>query len=199
MIFKFSQRIIYTLQMSYRYRQELANIYLKTPTHFSTAQISLQKLKNMGIKVLVLDFDGVLAAHGEIQPTTKILVWLQTCSTYFEQVFLLSNKPFHHRLNHFQSKYPQVYCITNVAKKPYPEGLNKVKQLSGKLAHEIALVDDRLLTGVLAACIAQTQVVYVTSPYTNLTKRPIAEAFFTTLRFMERRYVQLYTYFRLNK
>ena len=134
-----------------------------------------------------------------IEPTINILNWLHVCIHQFEQVFLLSNKPFHYRLNHFKTKYPHIYCITNVAKKPYPEGLNKIKELSGKQANEIALVDDRLLTGVLATCIAQTQVVYVTLPYKNLIKRPVAETFFMLLRFMERRYIQLYTYFCLNK
>ena len=183
--------------MSYHYRHALATIYLNTPTRLSTTEVSLQQLHQQGIKVLVLDFDGVLAAHGEVEPSTDILHWLQLSIHQFEHVFLLSNKPFHRRLDYFKHKYPHIYCITHVAKKPYPEGLDKIKTLTGKQANEIALVDDRLLTGVLATCIAQTQVVYITLPYKNIKKRPLAELFFIALRFIERRYVQFYA--KLNK
>lgn len=48
------------------------------------------------------------------------------------------------------------------------------------------MVDDRLLTGCLAALNAGAQPWYIRSPYTALKLNPLAELFFMLLRFSER-------------
>jgi hypothetical protein len=53
------------------------------------------------------------------------------------------------------------------------------------------LVDDRLLTGGLAACIAKVSITYITRPIVLLSKRPLSELFFMMLRFWERRLISL--------
>ncbi|MCK5521674.1 MAG: HAD family hydrolase [Thiomargarita sp.] len=182
------KRILFTLRMLHRYRHALAKIDSTTPRQ--TYQISPTNLKHNGIKVLVLDFDGVLAAHGEALPNQELQPWLHDCvNTYGStQVFVLSNKPLQSRINYFNQL--KIRCIAGVKKKPYPDGLQKIIALTGQSPETVMLVDDRLLTGCLAACIAGNSVTLITRPYVSLSKRPIQELFFMTLRFLERYIVQ---------
>jgi len=186
------KRIHFSLRMLHRYRHALAKIYHSSPRQLRLDQISISTLKLKGIAVLVLDFDGVLAAHGEPEPAEELEPWLQACIDSFgpKQVFVLSNKPLESRIAYFERH--GVRCIVDVRKKPYPDGLQKIISLSGQAAEAVMLVDDRLLTGALAACIAQVSVTYITSPIVLLSKRPVSELFFMTLRFWERRIVSLY-------
>lgn len=190
---KILKRIIYSLKMGYLHRNALAQLYLRTPSQQSTLDLVPQDLIKQGVKILVLDFDGVLASHGELLPAPEIAHWLQNCLQAFpaEQIFLLSNKPLPARVAYFE-RYG-IRCIAGVQKKPYPEGLLKIQQLAQCQASEILLVDDRLLTGGLAACIAQTQIYYVTRPLIAWGKRPFAESFFMLMRWAERRIIARYS------
>jgi hypothetical protein len=49
----------------------------------------------------------------------------------------------------------------------------------------VTLLDDRLLTGVLATCLAGTDVVWINAPYIDLRANLCKEAFFMMLRTME--------------
>jgi len=188
------KRILFSLRMLHRYRHGLAEIYQTSPRHCQLRQISSATLKQKGVAVLVLDFDGVLAAHGEPYPAEELQPWLHDCINTFDpkHVFILSNKPLPSRIAYFKRHYPGVQYITEVKKKPYPDGLQKIIALSRQPSESLMLVDDRLLTGGLAACIANVQLTYITRPYVLLSKRPLQELFFMTLRFLERHIVQLY-------
>jgi hypothetical protein len=187
------KRILFSLRMTYAYRHALAKILAKTPSHCQLHQIAPATLKYPEITVLVLDFDGVLAAHGELHPVPELHSWLQECINIFEasHIFILSNKPLPSRIAYFHHHFPGVQYITEVKKKPYPDGLQKIIALTGQPSHAVMLVDDRLLTGCLAACIAKVPVTYITRPYICLSKRPIKEIFFMTLRFLERRLIKI--------
>jgi len=190
-MFTLLTRIIYTLKNTVKHRQQLKKIRHRTPKNLSTDNIDPQQLKQQGVHILALDFDGVLASHGEIYPNEILLNWLKKCVTIFgaDNVFILSNKPLPARITYFKQHYAGVRFIAGVKKKPYPDGLEKIIQLSNAQPHTIMLLDDRLLTGALAACIAQVQVTYITQPYVNFKKRPIQESFFWLLRFLERHLV----------
>ncbi len=190
---KLLKRIFYSLHMGYAHRIALAKLYLRTPPQQNTLDIVPQELLKQGVKILVLDFDGVLASHGELLPAPEIADWLQNCLHVFPaaHIFLLSNKPLPERVAYFESY--GIRCIAGVQKKPYPEGLLKIQELAQCQASEIILVDDRLLTGGLAACIAQTQIYYVTRPFIAWGKRPVAESFFMLVRWVERRIIALYS------
>lgn len=183
------KRIYFTSRMAFRYRHELALISHRSRPHYQLLHLSLLDLKAQGISVLVLDFDGVLAAHGENKPFEELSEWLQECTKIFSHVFVLSNQSPSRRLAYFECYYPQIKYLTEVRRKPYPDGLEKILALTGQPAHAVMLADDRLLTGALAACITHVQFTYVTRPYCNWSKRPVQEFFFTLLRFLERRWV----------
>ena len=189
---KLLKRIYFSLRMLHRYRHALASIYHNTPCQLH--QISPVTLKQQGVVVLVLDFDGVLAADGALQPVDELHQWLHDSINTFgaKHVFVLSNKPLPSRINYFNQYYPGIRYITAVKKKPYPDGLQKIIALTGQPSESLMLVDDRLLTGALAACIANVPVTYITRPYICLSKRPLQELFFMSLRFFERRVVKWY-------
>jgi predicted HAD superfamily phosphohydrolase YqeG len=180
------KRIYFSLIMTYKYRKPLLDIYRRTPSNTQLNKISPSSLKQQGIEILALDFDGVLAAHGEAYPNQELNNWLNQCINIFgaKNIVILSNKPMQKRIDYFKSY--GIEFITEVKKKPYPDGLNKIMALTGKNNQKIMLFDDRLLTGCLAACIAKVPVTYITKPY-KLT------LFFRSLRFLERGIMQLYS------
>ncbi len=143
--------------------------------------------------MLALDFDGVLAPHGENRPLPECEAWLARCVAALgaERVFILSNRPDPARAAYFNQEFPGVRFISGVRKKPYPDGLLRVAELSGAETARIVLLDDRLLTGVLATCLAGTGVVYITAPYVSFRTRPVVEGFFDLIRMLERWYVAL--------
>ncbi|WP_353570989.1 HAD family hydrolase [Candidatus Albibeggiatoa sp. nov. BB20] len=182
------KRIIYTISMLRTYRHAISDVFQATPAHYQTIQINPQQLKQLGVSILVLDFDGVLAPHGDLQPLQELQKWLEQCVQIFGEnnIFILSNKPMPQRIAYFKQSYAGIRFIVAVKKKPYPDGLEQIITLTGKPSTDIMLVDDRLLTGVLAACIANVQITYITYPYTSIKQRPIAELFFMSLRGLER-------------
>ncbi len=191
------QRIIFSLHKWHQYRHALAKIYASRLRNCQLHQIPPDKLKHKNTVILVLDFDGVLAAHGELYPTKELHDWLHKCIDVFgsSKIFILSNKPLPARIAYFNQYYPGIRYIANVRKKPYPDGLQEIMAVTGQPAEALMLVDDRLLTGGLAACIANVQVTYISRPYVHLSKRPIQELFFMTLRSLERRLVPFYGWF----
>ena len=157
-------RVIYTLQMLRRYHYELTNIYNSRIHNLHIRQLSPTVLKQQGVKILVLDFDGVLAAHGESKPADDLHDWLKQCMNTFgaNQIFVLSNKPLASRILYFQNHFTGIRYIVETRKKPYPDGLEKIISLTNQPAKSLMLVDDRLLTGALAACISEVPVIYIT-------------------------------------
>ncbi len=189
----FFKRIIFTLQQLRHYHKALAKIERVTPQHQQLHQLSPETLKQQGVRVLILDFDGVLAAHGELQPTKELHPWLHSAIQQFgsENIFVLSNKPLPSRIAYFEEHFSGVRYISAVKKKPYPDGLEKIITLTRQKPEALILVDDRLLTGGLAACIANVPMIYINHPYIHISKRPIQELFFMSLRFIERFIIRL--------
>ncbi len=179
------QRIIYTLKQTISYRRQLGQI-ARQQAGIITTQIAGEMLQNY--QALILDFDGVLAAHGEIQARADVEMWLDKCfeSLGDKPIFILSNKPMPKRIAYFKKRFPSIQFVTGVAKKPYPDGLKHIAKQQGFKPKELVLVDDRLLTGVLASCIAGTEVIYISPAYSNFKKHPLQESFFASLRLLER-------------
>lgn len=180
-------RVFYGLRMGWRHRHNLIpyrhdpDLQAETILH-----INPKALKEEGIKVLAVDFDGVLAAHGEEKLENNIVKWLVSCYEVFGKghVFILSNKPTRSRAATFASYGIEV--IRAPRKKPYPDGLLYILSRTKVSPEELLLIDDRLLTGILAANIVGVQARWVTKPFINLAKRPLTELFFVVLRSFER-------------
>ncbi|GAB4221878.1 MAG: haloacid dehalogenase [Francisella sp.] len=182
------KRSFYTLKQMYKYRKKLYKLSQDNQID-SVINLSENFLKQQGIKYLALDFDGVLASHGKHYMHSDVIVWLKDFIKKFPQdrIFILSNKPTKERLEYFIANFPKIRFIDGVAKKPYPDGLKKIIKEVGCQASELALVDDRLLTGCLACLIAGCYPILVTKPYIDTDNYTKEEKFFKFLRYMEKK------------
>ncbi len=71
-------------------------------------------------------------------------------------------------------------------KKPYPDGLIDIATKLNLEMQSLLIVDDRLLTGILAGILVGAQLKWVTKPYISLRKKPMVELGFMVLRFLEK-------------
>jgi predicted HAD superfamily phosphohydrolase YqeG len=182
-------RMRYTINQWWKYRLFLKQ-YPTDPQRQILKIIDLkpERLQQLGILALALDYDGVLASHAEPTPREEVIKWLTDFVQSYSarQIYILSNRPTACMQDFFQKKFPDISFIIVQRKKPYPDGLESILQQSGVLPSQLLLVDDRLGTGILATIIAGTRALWVTAPYTDFFARPFSEAFFMGLRFSER-------------
>ncbi len=152
-----------------------------------------EQFKSQGIKVLALDFDGVLAPHGFPEPLPEVEQWLDRAAAVLGAglIYILSNNPSETRRSWFKNRFPEMNIISGVRKKPFPDGLNKIGELARVPLSEILMVDDRLLTGCLAAINAGASVFYVRRPYVSLSRNPLPDLFFRLLRVSEKGLVKM--------
>lgn len=183
------KRIIYTIKKIFLYHSNLKDIYSnKLKSINEIAELNIETLNTIGVKYLALDFDGVLAPHGRDKPLEVVEKWLDNISKQISQtnIFILSNKPTIQRKEYFKNRYPDIRFIDGVAKKPYPEGLFKIANLTHSEIDKIALVDDRLLTGSLACLIAGCKPILIKNAYVDLDNYNHKEKFFACLRRIEK-------------
>jgi HAD superfamily phosphatase (TIGR01668 family) len=178
-----------------RHRILLRRILDETPATSNILSLDPSALKSSGIAALALDFDGVLAHHGAPAPLPEAVEWVNRCHAVFggDRIFILSNKPTEGRRQWFAAHFPDIRFISGVRKKPFPDGLIKTGELSGVPLSQILMVDDRLLTGCLAALVAGARPFCIRRPYVSFSHRPLAELFFMLLRRAERCFVALIT------
>jgi hypothetical protein len=178
--------VLYSLVAGHRQRRFLASLFADAISQ-GTVDVDLAALKASGIDALVFDFDGVLAPHGAETPLPETENVLVRALEIFGsgQVYILSNKPSLQRLAYFKRQFPGIIFIGGVRKKPYPDGLIKVSSVGHCAPNQIALLDDRLMTGGLACVHAGSRFVYISKPYTSFLRHPFKELFFASVRLFE--------------
>ena len=187
-------RFIYTLSKTWQWRKQLQKyIYDPQLQIERIIQLNTDYLRSMGISALALDYDGVLAAHGEPKPRAEVLTWLKQLVQEFapHTIYILSNKPTLERQQFFQQYFPEIKFIVAKRKKPYPDGLQQILADAGLLPEQLLLVDDRLCTGILATAIVGTHGAWLTKPYINLKFCPLTELGIVELRWMEEKILRL--------
>jgi predicted HAD superfamily phosphohydrolase YqeG len=179
-------RFLYALKQALQHREALKQI--NRAGIASIQAIDFETLIQHD-HAIVFDFDGVLNSHGEPEPSQDAQQLLKQLGQRANpaRLFILSNKANKTRQAFFKHYYPNITFIQAARKKPYPDGLRMIQEQSQLPAHKITLIDDRLLTGALACCIAECQCILITQALTHFKKRPLHEAFFALLRFLERR------------
>ena len=181
------------LQCIKKHQSQLKDI-AHNPSHSARSVIAIDPaaLKAEGIQVLVLDFDGVLNYHNATEVPDTVKAWLTTCGQVFgeDHLYLHSNNNRPNRINYLKQHFPCMHILDPTQKKPAPEGLQSITRITGIPPHQIALVDDRLLTGMLAACQAGCKGIHITKPFTNYQRSPITEIFFASLRWLEYHYIR---------
>ncbi len=182
-------RICYALVMAWRYRKMLKAY--RTESALQAAKVVILDpvlLKAEGIKVLVIDVDGVLTSFGELIVTKEIESWLNSCVSIMGEgrVVVLTNKPTTERSQYYANTFKGIQLVQARRKKPYPDGLQQIMLQAKVKPEEVLMIDDRLLTGILAALIAKTKGCYITDPTICIKKHPLPELFFIVLRKIER-------------
>lgn len=182
----FIRRIWFSIYKSIGHRKQLHQA-LRSGVR-GLALLDEDYFQEVGVKCVILDFDGVLASHGEPIPEPSAVAWLNSLVGFesIQKIYILSNKPNLVRENYFNQHYPAISFIKNVRKKPYPDGINQVVTDSKIDANGCIIIDDRLLTGILAAIIAGIKYVYISKAVTNFSKRPARELGFLLLRTFEK-------------
>ena len=187
--------ILEGFSLGFCHRNELRCVLDETAGDTNILTLDPDALISSGISVLAIDFDGVLAHHGAAIPLPEAADWLKQCESVLggDRIFILSNKPTYERIQWFAENFPALRFISGVRKKPYPDGLIKVKELAEVTMSSILMIDDRLLTGCLAALTAGARVCYIRRPYISFSHRPFSEMFFMVLRTLERIFVHTIT------
>lgn len=179
----------YAIKMGWQQRKNLKCFLTDSQVRISAlSEITPQKLDEANIAILILDFDGVLAPHDAAMPLPEAQAWLTgLCQTIGEhRLALFTNKPKAERLAYFQKHFPSIFIVHGVKKKPFPDGIIQVADYKGVPVHRVALLDDRLLTGMLSVCLAYARGYYFVKPYHSYLHHPFKEGFFSLLRQIER-------------
>ncbi len=176
------ERAIFSIKEGIQHRKKLKAIpYVK-----NIASIDWNNLYDSGIRVVVLDFDGVLAADKQKELYAGVNAILETVQTIFgNHVYIFSNQPTLQRQAYFSEHFPKIQFL--IAKqKPYPDGLLSVIVREQVSPEKIILVDDRVLTGGLASVLAGTRCILIEKPYINFYNNMPRELLFMCIRAVER-------------
>lgn len=183
------KRIFYTVQLMCRHISALRVFGLDPQKHAACiTDIPLARFAMTSVSVVALDFDGVLAEHGKPMMREDVEAWVDGLIHELgaDKVVLLSNKPTSDRKAYIEKRFPGVGFISGVRKKPYPDGLIKIYQRKHVKPEEVLLIDDRLLTGVLASIEAGCQAIWITEAYQDFEGGLLNEVFFAALRGLEK-------------
>lgn len=183
------RRIWFAIIQGWKFRNSLKDFLVsKDKQLFSLEEITAARLDAANVAILILDFDGVMAFHGAEQPEQDVSKWLQRLAQEIgeQRIAIFTNNLFPNRLKFFEENFPSIYVVRRVAKKPYPEGITEIVNYKGVGPERALLVDDRLLTGMLATKLACCQGWYFRKPRQSFTHHPIKEIFFSSLRLIER-------------
>lgn len=176
------ERVIFSMQEAWKHRLALN----KLPEVQTILSIDWQALYQSGIRVIVLDFDGVLAPDNDFKIHDDVYNVLKIIKTIFgSHCYILSNNPKTERQAFFAINFPEISFVV-AKKKPYPDGLKEIIAREQCHPQEVILIDDRLLTGGLATILADTRCLIITKPYICFRQNRLREAAFMGLRFVER-------------
>lgn len=110
--------------------------------------IPYNKLKSLGIKVLLFDLDNTLIDKDHDYFNSKIKSLLDKLKQNFK-VFIVSNTLRKKRVDKISNDY-NIKIITG-SLKPIGLGISKIKELKNYKKEEICMIGDQLMTDVLAA------------------------------------------------
>ena len=107
-----------------------------------------ERLSDLGIRLLMLDFDNTVMPYTTDRPTEKVLAWFENMCTSDIRLCVVSNSR-RGRAVKFCEAYG-VACITH-AKKPFPKGIQEAIRRFDIPVEQCALVGDQIFTDTLGA------------------------------------------------
>ena len=105
-------------------------------------------LRQLGVELLMLDFDNTIVPYTTSVPTQEMERWLDWAKCSGVQVCVVSNSR-KERVKVFCRHYG-IDCITH-ARKPFSQGIRQCLERYGIPARHAALVGDQIYTDVLGA------------------------------------------------
>ena len=114
----------------------------------AVTDITPELLENMGVRLLMLDFDNTIVPYTTDVPTEEVSHWLKAMGESGISLCVVSNSK-NNRVKIFCEKYG-LDCITH-AKKPFPKGIRQCLEKYGLGPKECALVGDQIFTDTLGA------------------------------------------------
>lgn len=122
------------------------------------SDITPQKLKELGIKGLILDLDNTLTTHDNPVPADGILEWLDCMKKNNIRLMIVSNnhpprvKPFADMLG---------LDFVSEGRKPLTKGFREASQKMNLPKNQLAAVGDQIYTDVLGANLYGIKMLYV--------------------------------------
>ena len=110
--------------------------------------LTAQRLKDMGVELLMMDFDNTIVPYTTDTPTEEVLSWLEEMKKSDIRLCVVSNSK-QDRVKIFCGKYG-IDCITH-AKKPFSKGIRQCLERYQLPAQKCALVGDQIYTDTLGA------------------------------------------------
>jgi len=134
-----------------------------------------EMLKEMGVRLLMLDFDNTIVPYTTSVPTEQMKAWLKTMLDSDVTLCVVSNS-HKDRVRIFCKEYG-LDCITH-ARKPFSDGIQKCLEKYGFAPEEAALVGDQIYTDTLGANCAGVKPILVKAIHNHniwLKARHVAE------------------------
>ena len=122
--------------------------FLPTVIVESVTQLTPELLKEMGVQLLMLDFDNTIVPYTTNVPTGEMEAWLKRMLASDIQLCVVSNSK-RDRVKIFCRKYG-LDCITH-AKKPFSRGIRECLNKYGIPTESCALAGDQIYTDTLGA------------------------------------------------
>ena len=150
----------------------------------SALEITPNWLSEHAIKGLIFDFDGVLGPDCSISPLDKYSKLLHELSE-ITPVAIYSNADLKKRELFCKKHFPKIHWVSTPPKKPNPKPLIDLSKKWNAPLNELAMVDDRIYTGGLAAYRAQCQFIFIKQPESCFFSAPIHNLIFKIIRGVE--------------
>ena len=149
--------------------------FLPTLLADSPVRLTPPVLANMGVRLLMLDFDNTIVPYTTNIPTPEMAAWLTSVRDSHIAMCVISNskKP---RVVRFCEKYG-LDCITG-SKKPFSRGIRVCLKKYAADVRDCMLVGDQIFTDILGANCAGIRSVLVPSIHNHtvlLKLRHVAE------------------------
>ena len=115
----------------------------------SLTDITPELLHQLGIRLLMLDFDNTIVPYTTTVPTEEMESWLTRMNALEDITLCIVSNSHNDRVPKF-CRERNMAVITH-AKKPFPKGINECLAKYGIPKEEAALVGDQIYTDTLGA------------------------------------------------
>ena len=123
-------------------------LFKPTGTLHCLTQLTPELVKAMSVRMIVLDVDNTMAAHGSQEPFEGVVEWTKEMTNAGITLIVVSNN-YEKRVAPFAAKFDLPFV--SFACKPSPFGYLRAKKLARARIRECLVVGDQIFTDILGA------------------------------------------------